>query len=311
MRITGSDGVTQYDWTERWAELPDTESHRNNGRTHGVAVTSAGDVVVFCQANPAVLIYGPDGTLKSSWGDRFGGAHGLTLVNEGGVDYLWLADQNSAEVVKTTLDGKTVQNIKLPEGLPWYAEGGKYVPTWVAVNPDNGDIWVTDGYGKSVIHRFDNVGAYIDSIDGTEGAAGAFKCPHGILFDSRKGTPELYIADRGNQRVQVYDGQGKFLRVFGNDILNSPCGFAFLGDRLYIPELNARLAVLGADDTLITYLGDNGPVVKIPGWPNHDKSLIEPGKFNSPHGMAAAPDGTLYVGEWIIGGRVTKLAPVA
>jgi DNA-binding beta-propeller fold protein YncE len=326
MRISGekadSGGAVEtasetYEWIEDWARVPDTPTHQQNGRTHGVAVTRAGEVVVFCQADPAVLIFDKEGRLKHSWGDRFGGAHGLTLVEEDGREYLWLTDQNSAEVVKTTLQGETVLNLSRPD-LPVYRDGGRFVPTWVAVNEErfggNGDVWVTDGYGTNYIHRYDKRGTYLSSINGEEGAAGAFRCPHGIFMDwRRKGvasTPELYIADRSNRRVQVYDAEGNFKRVFGADFLTSPCGFTTHGNRLYIPELRARLAVLDENDAPVCYLGDNEPVCDVAGWPNHAKELILPGKFNSPHGMTADPQGNLYVVEWIIGGRITKLAKV-
>ncbi len=310
MRI-GS-GEQTYEWIENWSRTPDNESSRTNGRTHGVVVSEAGQVVVFHQANPAVLVFDTDGKLQDAWGDRFEGAHGMTLVRDGDVEYLWLTDQNSGEVVKTMLDGQTVMNIQRPEHPAYTA--GNYAPTWVAVNEEwhggNGDIWVTDGYGQNFIHRYDKTGSYLASINGEEGEAGAFKCPHGIWVDTRKSVPELYIADRGNRRVQVYDLAGKFKHSFGSDFLTSPCGFVTHGDQLLIPELFARLTILDAQDQLVCYLGANEEVVGKAGWPNHPAELIVPGKFNSPHGMAADHAGNLFVVEWIIGGRITKLARV-
>jgi hypothetical protein len=301
-----------YEWVEHWARIPDTPSGRENGRTHGAAVTQQGQIVVFNQANPGVLLFNPDGSLASSWGDRFGGAHGLTLVQENGTEYLWLTDQFSTEVVKTTLDGETVMNLERPDH-PVYASS-KYAPTWVAVNEErfggNGDIWVTDGYGSNYIHRYDKNGNYLNSINGEEGQAGAFKCPHGIWVDTRRSEPELYIADRSNCRIQVYDLDGSYKRVFGSDVLNSPCCFATHGDQLLIPELFARLAILDGDDKLVTYVGSNDSARHQPGWPNLPADQIHAGKFNSPHGIAAAPNGDVYVVEWIVGGRITKLARV-
>lgn len=310
MRI--SSGERTYEWIEKWARTPDNESSQANGRTHGVVVAEGGQVVVFHQANPAVLVFDSDGTLQSAWGDRFAGAHGMTLVRDGDTEYLWLTDQTSGEVVKTTLDGQTVMNIQPPD-LPAY-QGGNYAPTWVAVNQEgnggNGDIWVADGYGQSLIHRYDRTGRYLATISGEEGQAGAFNCPHGIWVDTRKAAPELYIADRGNRRVQVYDLDGQFKRAFGSDILTSPCGFVTHGDDLLIPELFARLTILDGADELVGYFGANEEVVGMAGWPNHPAEMIVPGKFNSPHGMAADPAGNLYVVEWIVGGRITKLARV-
>lgn len=302
-------GPLRYRWLDQASLLPDTASRRADGRTHGVAITAGGQVVIFQQADPAVLILNPDGTLDDAWGDRFPGAHGLTLVEEEGTAFLWLADSKTGEVVKTTLDGQTVLNLQRP-ALAIY-ESGKYAPTWVAVHEErhggNGDIWVTDGYGTSYIHCYDKHGVYLDSINGEEGAAGAFKCPHSIFMDTRKAEVELYIADRGNRRVQVYDTEGNYKRSFGAEFLTSPCAFAVSGEYLIIPELRARVTILDKADRLVGYLGDNEAVCDRQGWPNHPARLIEPGKFNSPHGIAADRAGNLYVVEWIIGGRMTKL----
>ena len=72
------------------------------------------------------------------------------------------------------------------------------------------------------------------------------------MFIDRRGgkTPELYIADRENKRVQVYDLEGRYLRTFGDGFLNSPSGFAVSDDLLVVAELYSRLAVVDAEDTL-------------------------------------------------------------
>ena len=293
-----------YRWHENWAVIP--EGGKANGRTHGVVVSKNGSVIVFHQATPGVLIFSPEGELLRSWGD-YPGAHGLTLVEEEGVEYLWLADQASRKVEKTTLEGEVVQSIAQPPH-PAYAAGGKYVPTWVAVNEvrhgGNGDIWVADGYGSNLVHRFDAAGHYLGSLDGTEGA-GAFACPHGIAFDTRKSPPQLYVADRGNHRAQVYDAAGCFLRVFGAEFFTSPDGFAVSGDRLVVPELFGRITILDADDRLIASIGDGGIGGGTEGWPNENR--LEAGIFSSPHGAGADAAGNIFVMEWRIGGRIIKL----
>ncbi len=305
-------GAYTYRWIDNWARTPETESSRTNGRTHGVVVTKAGDVVVFHQADPAVLIFAADGTLQDAWGHGFLSAHGMTLVEEDGTEYLWLTDENSAAVVKTTLDGAIVQSLQKPSH-PVYATG-RYVPTWIGVAEEryggNGDIWVADGYGSSYVHRYDRSGRYLQSINGEEGEAGAFRCPHALWVDHRRTEPRLYIADRGNRRIQVYDLEGSFQKACGADILTSPCGFVTYGDWLLIPELRARLTILDGEDHLVGYLGSNEQVCDIPGWPNHESALIREGKFNSPHGMAVDSAGNLFVVEWIIGGRITKLEKI-
>lgn len=306
-------GEFTFEWIENWAKIPDTESARTNGRTHGVVALDGGDVMIFSQAQPAVLRFDSNGKLKNAWGDRFGGAHGMSLAFDGQTPVLWLTDQDSAEVVKTSIDGRTILNLQRPP-IPAYAGSSRFVPTWVAVNEErfggNGDIWVTDGYGADYLHRFSGSGAYVSSINGTEGKAGAFACPHAIAFIPKPGGPELYIADRANRRVQVYDPDGKFKRVFGQDFLTSPCCFAHRNGIVYVPELNARLSILDDHDNLVTRFGENEAACKSQCWPNLPASQILPGKFNSPHGVAVDSLGNVFMVEWILGGRITKLAKI-
>ncbi len=299
-----------YEWNDNWARIPETPSGQENGRTHGVCVTSGGDVVVFHQAENGLLTFDANGKLKSAvGGKRWLGAHGLTRVEENGEEFLWLADQASKEVAKVTLDGTTVQSLqRAPHAT--YEEGGNYVPTWVAQNPVNGELWVADGYGSSLVHRYTPEGEYVSSLDGTEGA-GRFACPHGINFTTGPDGPELWITDRSNKRVVIYDGDGTFQRQ--TTATHSPCCFDFLGDLVVIPELFTGVKVLhresldvlaepGASDIV-------GPDARPDGWPNlAGTTLVKPGRFNSPHGACFAPNGDIYCVEWIVGGRITRLA---
>ncbi len=302
----------KYEWIEDWAKIPGTQSTETNGRTHGIVISKTGNVIIFNQADPAVLVFDSSGKLVDSWGSRFNGAHGLTLTEEGGTEYLWLTDQYSGEVLKTTLSGEEILLIKKPH-LNIYIEK-EYSPTWAAVFEErfggNGDIWLTDGYGSNYIHQYNKEGIYLKSINGEKGNAGAFECPHSVFFDYRKSEPELYVADRANKRFQVFDPDGNFKRSFGDDFLGCPCRGVVKDGVLYVPELCARLTILDENDKLITYLGQNEQVCEVPGWPDHPKKLIEPGKFNSPHDMAVDKYDNLYVVEWIKGGRITKLKTV-
>ncbi len=289
-----------YRWIENWVTVPKS----TNGRTHGVAVSKAGNVIIFHQANPAVLTYSPDGKLLRAWGD-FPGAHGLTLVEEDGVEYLWLTDQDTLQVVKTTLDGQILQSLATPEHAE-YSEK-KYVPTWATSVP-GGDIWVADGYGAHLVHRYDAGGRQLQTIDGTDGA-GRFKCPHGLALDTRRGEPEIYIADRGNKRFQVYGLDGQFRRAFGSDFLTSPDVCFTSGTHLIVPELVSRVSVLDIHDQPVALFGAYDDVNQLPGWPNNRENLVT-GRFNSPHSATADPAGNIYVVEWITGGCVTKLEKI-
>jgi len=334
---TGS-GEHTYEWIEPWANLPESDAVRQGWAHPGVAVTGGGNVVTFHPGEPSVLVFNTDGALLHTIETGLGEGHGITVTQEGEREYLWIADPGSkrrrigseleqsshtGQVVKFTMDGQPVLTLDRPD-LPVYGQG-TYAPTSVAVNEErfggNGDVWVADGYGQSQVHRysqFNKRGEYLKSITGAEGSAGNFATPHGIWFDTRKTEPELYVADRGNRRVQVYDADGHFKRAFGTDFLTSPSGFARDGDHVIIAELRARLAVVDADDRLVCYLGQNESVCVEDGWPNMmdergvptRTNRLQPGKFNSPHGMATDPYGNIYVAEWLIGGRFIKLAKV-
>ena len=311
--IIGS-GEHKYEWNDNWARLPETQGGRRDKAHHGVVVTEAGEIMIFYEDGPSVLTLDKNGNVQRSWDSSLTNAHGMALVKEGESEYLWLADNKSGQVVKTTLDGQTVMSLQRPD-LAVYRDG-TYSPTWIAVNEErhggNGDIWVTDGYGESYVHRYDKAGHYMGSINGEEGDAGPLDQPHGIWIDNRGPEHSLYISDRRNGRVQVYDLDGNFRRAFGSDFLNanSPSGFLTYDSLMIVVELRARLTLIDAADGLVTYLGDNPGVSDTEGWPDISADLIKPGKFNSPHGVAADSDGSLYIVEFITGGRMTKLSKV-
>ena len=287
-------------WVDGWGSLP----AEDNGRTHGVAVASDGRVVVFRQADPAILLFTPDGERLGAWGD-FPGAHGLTLVDEDGEDRLWLTDEGG-EVSKWTLDGECLQRLESPMH-PAY-ESGRYVPTWVAVDErrygGTGDLWVADGYGQNLVHHYAASGEYLGVLDGPDAA---FDCPHAVWVDRRRGDAELWVADRGHKRLQVFTLDGRFLRTVGEGGLECPCTGVPYADGLVVPELCARLTILDAAGALVAFVGRNEAACDLPGWPQVGSENVNPGRFNSPHAAAADADGNLYVAEWIVGGRLTKL----
>lgn len=329
-------GGTGYEWIEGWANLPATYSSRTGWSHHGLALTDSGKVVSYHQADGTVLVLDQDGNLERSWASGLAEGHGITAVKDGDAEFLWIADNGRkrtpatayeypesgaptvGQVVKMSMDGETVLRLPTPP-VDAYRDGD-YMPTWVAVNEErhggNGDVWVTDGYAVDLVHRYDKSGNYLGTITGEDGRAGKFNNPHAILMDTRKSEPELYVADRGNGRVQVYDAEGVFKRAFGESDFIKPSGLTLSGDHMVVADLNARLSIVDPDDALVCHLGDNHDVTDVEGWPNNvseggDKvrpGVLRPGKFNSPHGVVADHHGNIYVAEWLIGGRYIKLA---
>ncbi|MGI8868220.1 MAG: hypothetical protein ACR2F6_05050 [Mycobacteriales bacterium] len=329
-------GGRPYHWREDWAQQPTDHSAHVGWAHHGLAVTVAGELLGFHPGEPSLLVFNADGTLARSVRCPVREAHGLTLVMQHDVEYLWIADNGvkpvlqsdgsyrpgqpdtAGQVIEIALDGAVVQRLQTPP-LEIY-QSAAYSPTSVAIAEErhggSGDVWVADGYGQSLVHRFSAGGDYLATISGKEGTAGAFSCPHAVFIDRRGEEPELYIADRGNAQVQVYSLDGVFRRSFGNGYLTSPSAFATVGDLLVVAELFAQLALLDAEDQLIGYVGTDPAARDRPGWPNVLNQSgstahppLRPGRFNSPHGIATDRDGAIYVTEWLVGGRLVKLDP--
>lgn len=332
-------GGTRFRWVPGWGG--DETGDRSTGMAHhGIAATMDGRIISFDPTDPIVQVRDTEGRLRESWRAPVTTGHGLCIASDGQTESLWIADNGDSwvplpgrnygsaltpetriegAVVQMTLDGKELMSLSTPEH-PAY-ERGSYCPTGVAIDEKSaggqGDIWVADGYGQSLVHHFSSDGRLIKTITG-EGGAGRFLGPHAIHVDRRRGIPEVYVADRENARIQVFDTDGKFLRVIGVGTLISPGGFARLGDDLIVAELDGRLAILGSDDQVVGIIGRGDLEGRNrPGWPNTldaDGTTVRPeledGVFNTPHGIATDRAGNVYISEWLIGGRLIKLEPV-
>jgi hypothetical protein len=307
-----------YQWIDSWARIPGATDEQASGKTHGVCVATDGRVVVFHQNHEALLHFSPEGELLKETGGPWLGAHGLTRVLENGNEFLWLTDQFSGVVAKTTLDGEIVQTLPPPQHPKYDSE--PYSPTWVARHPIDGRIYVADGYGASLVHVYDKEGVQQDSWDGGTGA-GPFAEPHGIACRTTPNGVEVWVADRSNHRLQIFDAEGTFLRA--SMACHSPCMFDFHNDQVVIPELFTGVKVFQASDlTLLDNIGYNSSVQphidpqqwwppRAPDtWPNTAASDLKAGFFNSPHAACFSPNGDIYVVEWILGGRITKLEKI-
>jgi len=309
--IVGS-GDHTYRCVHNWGTLPNDIAW---GNTHGVCVDSAGNVFIKHTVHAtstkadAVVVFDSKGTFVRSFGPQYkGGAHGLHLSREDGHEYLYLCDQARGVVDKTTLTGELVWSQKCPMESGLYADPGEYHPTNVAVHAPKGQpgvVFIGDGYGKSWIHRYSLDGAYLGSFGGPGKERGQVSCPHGLMVDQRQPEPRLIVADRSNNRIQYFTLDGR-PRGTVRDVIKMPCHFDQHGKVLLVPDLLARVTLLGADDSVLAQLGDDNDY-RLRDQPR-DKFV--PGKFIAPHGACFDTSGNIFVVEWVEVGRVTRLERV-
>src|ERR1044071_712841 len=174
----------------------------------GVATDSKGDVFVFHRGEPPILVLDKSGKLLRTFGNGvFKSSHGLRIDKD---DNVWTTDNAAHIVVKFNHDGKILMTLG-EKNVPGEDAGHFNKPTDVVVG-NNGDFFVSDGYGNSRVVKFDKNGKYIKAWGKKGKGEGEFNLPHAIRIDSKG---QLYVADRENDRIQVFDQNGKFLRQFG------------------------------------------------------------------------------------------------
>jgi DNA-binding beta-propeller fold protein YncE len=217
-----------------WGQPPNNEW----GGTISVTTDGKGQVFVLRRlASPQVLIFNRDGKLLRSWGDAlFGAAHSIDIDRFG---FVWVTDNEENVVYKFTQDGKQLMTL----GRKGIAGNNASTdlfdgPSDVAV-ADNGDFFVTDGYRNSRIVKFSKNGKFLKIIGGTKGTGpGEFDLVHGIVIDSKG---RLLVIEERNQRVQVFDQDGKLLEIWKDLGIIHAAGIAITrDDTLYIGDVDGN-----------------------------------------------------------------------
>jgi DNA-binding beta-propeller fold protein YncE len=201
-------GLLKYRVQIRFGEEPDTMPEGwKFGRVSAVATNSKGEVFVFQRGKKAdpIVVFDENGKYLRSWGrGMFGNPHGLRVDPEGNV---WVTDNGDHQVMKFQPDGKLLLTLGRKGQAGTDAETFNR-PTDIAFAP-NGEVYVSDGYGNSRVVRFSKEGKYLGTW-GTKGKGqGQFNTPHSIAIDSKN---QVYVSDRENNRIQIFDAAGKFLR---------------------------------------------------------------------------------------------------
>jgi hypothetical protein len=314
--VTIGSGATTFTLDESWGKLPDK---MNYGLGCAVVVDSKDRVFVTSRsANCCVAIFDKDGKLLETWTKDFSEkvgmtpqqvqatAHGLYYSKEGDGEFLYwtenVAGKIGARVYKTDMQGKVLYTLG---NVAAESDTAKKVdwtnPTDVAVAA-NGDIYVVDGYGSQKLYRFDKSFKHIKTIGGKGKDHGQFNTCHGVWVSTLRKEPELYIADRANGRIEVFDLELTYKRTING--FRAPCCFYQHDGLMYVPELGARVSIIDANDKVVAQMGD-GQGVKAAEIDKH------PDKFATPHALTVASNGDLYVVEWVGNGRPRKFKKAA
>ena len=247
----------------------------NFGEVPGVAVNSRGHVFVFTRSNTAggsaygpaaaqLLEFGPKGEFLREIGKglyAWSEAHSVRIDKD---DNIWAIDKGSDMVIRFNPAGRVMMTFgrrseSADEGAkPWGhpdpplrpSEGLFRQPTDVAWD-SSGNIYITDGYVNSRVAKYDKNGDWITSFGDKGTGPGQFRIPHAIVVDRNN---NLYVADRTNRRIQVFDTEGKFLRQFSIDVPPVPGTRAVNGNT---PNGAALAAVSGAPNSMCITPGPN------------------------------------------------------
>lgn len=326
--------VIRYDSVPNAVRLP---QNMYFGEVAGVAVNSKKHVFVFSRGNtngPAfgaaaaqLLEFAPDGKFLREIGRNlyaWAFAHTVRVDKE---DNLWATDKGSDMIVKFNPEGRVVmvfgrKQEASDEAVPYKRTGpppkhedGRFrQPTDVAWD-SVGNTYISDGYVNSRIAKVDKNGNWLKSWGERGDKPGEFNTPHSIATDAQG---NVYVGDRGNGRIQVFDGDGKFVREIRIDVPVDSNARPAIGNKpppevkgtqapgapwaicitpgpkqvLYSADaFPGRIYKMTLDGKLLGVLGETGKQLKQFGWV---------------HEMACPSENELYVGE-ILNWRVQKL----
>ena len=280
-----------YEVAEGWGKLPPGWSFKEAA---AVGVDAKDNVYVFNRGAHPMIIFDRQGHFLRSWGEGvFPRAHGITM---GPDDTIFCTDDADHTVRKCTLEGKVLLTLGTPGKPAPFMSGRPFNRcTHVAIDPRNGDFYVSDGYGNARVHKHAPDGKPLFSWGESGTDPGQFNIVHNICTD-RDGW--VYVADRENHRVQVFDPNGKYQTQWVN--LARPCGLYIdqKGDqRVYVGELGVaiasnreatglgpRVSVLDIQGNVLARLGDQPPGEQV-------------GRFIAPHGVCIDSRGDIYVAE--------------
>jgi streptogramin lyase len=291
--VVGSNTSAGYQFAAQpdWSRLP---NEIELGDVAGIAIDKQDRVYLFNRGAHPVVVLSKSGEYLNSWGQGiFVNPHGAYI---GPDQAIYLTDNGDHTVRKFTLDGKLLLEIGKPNKPSPFMSGMPFCRCTHCALAPNGDIYVSDGYGNAAIHKFSPDGKLLKSWGEPGTGPGEFNLPHNICCDA---DGWVYVADRENDRVQIFDGDGKFETQIVN--MHRPSALAitsahrpdcivgelmsYLNVNRLTPNLGPRVSVFSQGGELLGRIDQK----KGPG--------LGPAQFVSPHSIALDSSGDMYVGE--------------
>lgn len=285
--VLGS-GDFRYRPAPNWETLPPGYKWRE---VAAVAVDGSDNVYVFNRGEHPMMVFDSEGNFIKSWGEGvFTRAHGVSL---GPDNTLYCSDDGDHTVRQCTLDGKVLMTLGVPgKPAPLFSGDPFNRCTHTALDPKTGDIYVSDGYGNSRVHKYSPDGKLLFSWGAPGTDPGEFSIAHNIVTDA---DGYVYVADRENHRIQIFDSNGRFEEQCPN--VHRPCALyisreqhIYVGElgwgmsvQRNVPNIGPRVSVLDRRGNTLARLGSG-------------YGLGE-GQFISPHGICIDSANNIYVGE--------------
>jgi DNA-binding beta-propeller fold protein YncE len=254
------------------------------GAAASVAFDAKGHLWVLNRGPQPLVEFDGSGTFIRAFGEGlFTRTHGLKFDRDGNI---WVTDVGAHIVVKLNTQGQTLLTlgVKGEPGVWDEAAGSRRLnqPNDIAFS-DAGDVFVAQGHtagptGDPRVLKFDKTGRFIKSWGGKGKEPGKFEVAHGIAID---GKGQLWVADRENQRIQIFDADGTFIREV--KYAGLPCAVDIGNQFIYMVNgFAGQVLKLDLNGTVLAATGKAGKGV---------------GEFGEAHFVAVSPKGELYVAD--------------
>ena len=252
------------------------------GAAAAVAFDSKGHLWVLTRGNPSLYEFDNNAKFIRSFGEGlFTRSHGLRIDKDGNI---WATDVGAHTVMKLDQQGKVVMTLgtKGQRG-DWNDSTHLFnEPNDIAVAP-NGDVFVAQGHtpgmnGDPRVLKFDKTGKFIKSWGGKGKEPGKFDVAHGLALDAKG---QLWVTDRENQRIQVFDQDGKYIKEL--KYAGLPCSLEIGAQNIYMVNgFAGQLLKLDLEGKVLSATGKPG------------RGL---GEFGEAHVIAVSPKGEIYVAD--------------